>query len=230
MKDLQDVVTSKFAEIAASGTIETIIEKHLTETIGDIIKSSLRSYSDFGKALEARVKEAVNVDLSRLELPGYNDLILKLIQRQAGDLMDNALATQIEAQMRELLAPPPQEMKLSDLLKEFIEHKASDCPCDGPDEISLHIERSSYGYTHIYFDEDSGKEKYLCAYAVNLDKEGKVYSLKIDDADPKKKLFVGPFYNYERRLFQLYAAGVTLIVDGESEDDFDTYYPGRGDR
>lgn len=227
MQDLQNAVSAKFAEIAASGAIEAMIEKQLTETISSIIKDSLRSYSDFGKGIEQAVKKAVNVDLARLELPGYNDLILKLIQRQVSAQMENAMATQIEEQMRDLLSSPPTEIKLSDLLKEFIEHEASDCVCDTPDRISLHVEKRSDGYTHIYFDKDENKSEYSCAFALHVTPDGKVYSLKIDEENPKKKLFAGPFYNVERRIFQLYAAGTRLIVDGDSEDDFDTSYPGR---
>lgn len=229
MNELQQAVGTAFEKIVSAGVIETAIEKKLTETIISIIDHELRSYSDFGKALEAHVKKAVNVDLGRLELPGYNDLILKLIERQVAAQLDNQLAAQIEKQMAELLAPPAAEIKLSELLKDFIETKASDCPCDGPDSISLHVEKSSGGYAHVYFDEEDDRAKYSCKYAIHVDNEGKTYSLKIDEKDPKKQLFVGPFYNFERRLFQLYAAGTKLVIDGEDEGDFDTHYPGRDD-
>jgi hypothetical protein len=229
MQDLQNAITEKFQQIASSGAIDAMIEKQLTETIQTIIKDSLRSHSDFGRALEEHVKKAVNVDLHRLELPGYNDLILKLIQQQVAVQLDNQIAVQIEKQMSELLAPPPAEMRLSELLKEFIESKSNDssCVCDGPERISLHIEKHPDGYAHVYFDEDEGKEKYSCGYAIHIASGGRVYSLKIDEQDISKKLFIGPFYNYERRLFQLYAAGTKLIIDGENEYDFDTQYPGR---
>lgn len=227
MKELQQAVGDAFEKIVAAGTIEAAIEKKLTETVTSIIDHELRSYSDFGKALEAHVKSAINVDLQRLELPGYNDLILKLISRQVAAQLDSQLAAHVEKQMTELLAPPPAEIKLSDLLKQFIDNKASDCPCDGPEAISLHVERSSGGYAHVYFDEKEHQQKYSCEYSIHIDSEGKVYSLKIKEQDPKKQIFVGPFYNFERRIFQLYAAGTKLIIDGDDADAFDTYYPGR---
>lgn len=227
MHELQQAVGAAFEKIVNAGVIEAAIEKKLTETVISIIDHELRSYSDFGKALEAHVKQAVNVDLGRLELPGYNDLILKLIQRQVATQLGNQLAAQIEKQMTELLAPPAAEIKLSELLKDFIETKASDCACDGPDAISLHVEKSSGGYAHIYFDEQEDCSKYSCKFAIHVDNDGKAYSVKIDEKDPKKQLFVGPFYSFERRLFQLYAAGTKLVIDGDDENDFDTAYPGR---
>lgn len=227
MNDLQNAVTEKFAQIAASGAIEAMIEKQLTETIGSIIQRQLETYSDFGKAVGEAVKKAVNVDIDRLELPGYNDLILKLIQRNVMAQMETSIESQVAKQMAELLAPPPAEIKLSDLIKQFIEMKSSDDnQSDNPENITLIIQAESYGFSHIYFDEEPDKEKYRCGYSIHLDKEGKAYSIKIDGEDTKKKLFVGPFYNFEKLMFNIHAAGVKVVLDqGDSEDDYETEYP-----
>jgi hypothetical protein len=230
MQDLQNAIAASFDKIASAGKIEEMIEKQLTETIGGIIKDSLRSYSDFGKALEEKVKAAVNVDLRNLELPGYNDVILKIIERQVAGQLEGSIAKNVEKQISELLAPPPAEIKLSELLNEFIKSKSQDaaCLCYGRERISLHIERSDAvaGYVGIYFDEKDGVSKYSCNIQLNVTDDGSVFGIKINEHDPKKTLFVGPLFGFERRLFQLYAAGTKLIVDGDSEDDFDTHYPG----
>ncbi len=58
--------------------------------------------------------------------------------------------------------------------------------------------------------------------------DGRVYSVRINEIAPKNALFIGPIYGFERKLFQLYAAGTKLVIDCDV-DDIDTSYPGRGD-
>jgi hypothetical protein len=230
MQELQNAVANAFANVVAAGTIEKAIEEKLSKTITSIIDDELRSYSDFGKSLSEQVKAALAVDFSNLGIPGYNDLILKVVRRQVDAHVNSVIATQVESQLTELLESAPESITLTQLVAEFIKDRSDyhGCSCDGPDEITLVVDGSSSvdGYHNIYLDEEGGKSKYSCAIQIATNKEHTVYSLKIDDRDPKKTLFVGPLYNFERRLFQMYAAGTKLIIDA-TEDDIDTSYPGR---
>jgi hypothetical protein len=230
MEQLQQAVTDSFKKIVESGVIETAIEKKLTETINSILDTELRSYSDFGKQLGAQVKSALNVDFSNLELPGYNDLILKIVRRQVDGHVAQSVAAHVEEQMAALLAPPPAEIKLSKLVADFIESKKSDdCSCSGSERISLHIEEINYGGYWIFMDPAEGKEKYRCGVRIGVSSDdNRVFSLNIDEKNAKSTLFVGPMYNFERDLFQMYAMGTKLIVDKDA-DDIDTRYPGHDD-
>lgn len=226
MEQLQQAVTDSFKKIVESGVIEAAIEKKLTETINSILDSELRSYSDFGKQLGAQVKSALNVDFSNLQLPGYNDLILRIVRKQVDALVTNSVALHVEEQMTALLAPPPAEIRLSKLVADFIEaNKPDGCACGESDHISLLVEKSEHGYCHVYMDKDAGKSKYSCDLQVHVNSDGRVYSLKINDKEIGKSLFIGPMYGFDLDLFQMYAAGTKLIVDGD-EDSIDTYYPG----
>ncbi|HWW07748.1 hypothetical protein [Collimonas sp.] len=226
MEQLQQIVSDSFAKIVSSGVIEAAIEKKLTETINSILDSELRSYSDFGKQLGAQVKSALNVDFANLQLPGYNDLILSIVRKQVNALVAKSAALHVEEQMTVLLASPPAEIKLSKLVADFIEaNKPDGCACGDSDHISLLVEKSDYDYCHIYMDKDAGKSRYSCDIQVHVNTDGRVYSLKIDDKEIGKSLFVGPMYGFDLDLFQMYAAGTKLIVDGD-EHSIDTYYPG----
>jgi hypothetical protein len=222
MQELQQAVTNAFAAVVASGSIEAAIQKNLKETIDNSIREQLRSYSDFGKAIDEHVKAALRVDFSQLGLPGYNDLILKIVRRQVEAQVNATLAAQIEPQLTELLRPAPIEITLRDFVAEFIKNRA-DYNAGfraNPHEITLHVEGSDVtdGYHNIYMDEDPGCSKYSCRIQIATTKDHRVYSLKINEHDPKKALFVGPLFDFERRLFQMYASGTKLIVDDEHED------------
>ncbi|MFM0022156.1 hypothetical protein [Paraburkholderia azotifigens] len=237
MQELQTAVSNAFSNIVASGAIEKAIEEKLTKTITSLVNEELQSYSDFGKSLSAQVKSALQVDFSTLGLPGYNDLILKIIRSQVDQQTNASIASQVEEQMKELLSPAPSEMQLSELIAEFIEseHRNIGCSCDSPNRITLIIEDGTDNgryptlseFYHIYFDKEPGKDKYDCAYRIAVNND-KVYSVQLDRKDPNKTLFVGPIYGFARRVFQLYAAGTKLIIDGDA-DSINTYYPGYDD-
>lgn len=227
MKTIEQSVIDAFAGIVASGKIEAAIEAQLTRTINDAVQEHLRSYSDFGKQLSEAVKSALKVDLRDLGLPGYNDLILKVIRAQLDGHINTVLAEQVEQQMASLLQPAPAEIKLSELIKQFIEEKASDdCSCGGHEHISLHVGEVSHGSRWIGLDEAPGKSEYSCEIRFGVSSDGGIFGLRLNDKDMGKTMFVGSIYGFERSLFQLSVAGTKVIIDGDSEDDFDTSYPG----
>jgi hypothetical protein len=227
MKELEQAVMTSLANVVASGAIETAIEEKLTKTITSIIEDQLRSYSPFGEALKEHIQAALQVDFSTLGLPGYNDLILKLVRRKVGELTQESLS-QVDAQLTKLLAPAPAEIKLSALVARFIEQNANQfsCSCDGPDRITLHVEESQYGSRWISLDKEEGKADYECAIRFGvMDFDGRIFGLRFDRREIEKTLFVG-LGGIEREIFQLHAAGSRLIVDGDSHS-ISTHYPGR---
>lgn len=222
MEDLKTAVSNAFANVVASGAIEQAIEKQLASTIGDLIKHELREYSDFGKAIKERVQQAVCVNLGQMDLPSYNDLILQIIRRQVDGIMQSEAAQQLESNMTKLLEQAPAEITLQKLIEEFIEANKEDK--EGQD-FTLLIERK-WGSTYICLDEDAGKSEYSCEFRLAIDKDGKVYSLVLGAKDVAKTLFMGPFYGFERTLFQLYTAKSKVIVPADAEPhDFETSFP-----
>lgn len=222
MDDLKSAVSTAFANVVASGAIEQAIEKQLASTISSLIQHELRDYSDFGKALKERVQQAVAVNLDRMDLPSYNDLILQIIRRQLDGAMQSEAVQQLESNMAKLLAAPPAEMTLEKLIEEFIDANKEDREGES---FTLIIDRK-YGSTYVCLDDESGKSEYSCDYRIGVDRDGKVYHLAFGGKDASKTLFMGPFYNFERTLFQLYAAKSKLIVEADAEPhDFETSFP-----
>lgn len=222
MNDLKSAVSTAFANVVASGAIEQAIEKQLADTIGSLIKTELREYSEFGKAIKDRVQQAVGVNLEHLDLPSYNDLILQIIRRQVDGILQSDAAQQLESNMAKLLERAPAEITLEKLIEEFIDANKEDKEGQG---FTFLIERK-YGSTYICLDEDAGKSEYSCDFRLAIDQDGKVYSLMLGAKDVAKTLFMGPFYNFERTLFQLYAAKSKVIVPANAEaHDYDTSFP-----
>ena len=220
MKELEVAIVAAFTKMAETGAIQTIIEREIERTVGDILHSSLQPYSDFGKSLGKTIKSALNVDLDRLGIAGYNDTILKIVKTKLDSSMELFGKAQIEKDLEELLKVPPKEIKLSQLVEQLKDHYGDhgrECTC-----IITHDMRMD-GWGRVYLHKNDRVEKSDCEYEMAFTADGEVYSVSIDGRDPSKKIFCGPFYGFERDLFQMYAAKTRLIID---EDDVDIYYKG----
>jgi len=232
VQDLTNAITAALERIATSNTIEKAIEEQLTETIKRTVQDELRSYSDFGKQLNEHVKKALHVDLNNLGMPGYGDFILKIVRRQLEGMVNEQIKTSLEKNLTELLEPPPAEIKLSELVEQFIELSAESrrhsCSCDDTDNITLIVGEPSYGSRWVYLDKEGGTDKYECAIRFLVRDDGGIAALKVDGKDIGNALFVGTLYRFEHMLFQLYAAGTKLILDGD-EYSISTNYPGHDD-
>ncbi|PJO24865.1 hypothetical protein [Burkholderia glumae] len=229
MRELEQAVSNAFSNIVASGAIERAIEEKLTTTITSIIDDSLRSYSDFGKQLGEQVKTALQVDLSRIGLPSYNDFIMKVVRAKVSALTQSAIAQQVEKQLEALLEPAPAEITLSALVDQFI--KGNDdrygCSCDAPDRITLHVQDTDYGSNWIALDKDDDKSEYECEIRFGVSKDtGRMFGLTLRQQKVQETLFLDP-YGFERSILQMHLAGTKVIIDRKAYE-IDTYYPGRG--
>ncbi|WP_070106462.1 hypothetical protein [Burkholderia plantarii] len=228
-QDLSSAVAGAFSKIVADGVIERAIEDKLTKTITSIIDDELRSYSDFGKQLGEQVKAALQVDLSRLGLPSYNDFIMKVVRAKVSAITQSAIAQQVEKQLETLLAPAPAEITLSALVEQFI--KGNDdrygCSCDAPDRITLHVQDTDYGSHWIALDKDEGKSEYGCEIRFGVREDGRMFCLTLGKQKVDETLFLDP-YGFERSILQMHLAGTKVVIDRDV-DEIDTNYPGRGD-
>jgi hypothetical protein len=220
--ELREQVIVALDKVIAAGTIETAIEAAVTKCVTEIINTQMRQYSDFGKQLEEAVKRSLAIGGS-LDLPAYNDMLLKIIRKQVATYTDTAVEQQVARNLETLLTPPPETIKLTELVekyKEWAEERREE-----PGEITLIMEREG-AFTYIHMDDEPDKGKYLCDIQIGL-MDGAVYHLKLNGQDTKKDLFVSHFYSFEKLLFQMHVAGTKVIIDAEA-GDIDTCY-GHGD-
>lgn len=234
MNQLKDAVAQAFDNIVASGAIEKAIEKQIAETIASSIRDQFSSYGDFSKAIKAKINTLVDVDLAHIDLPSYRDLVGKIIQQRVGAVMTEQFTTHLDKDMCELLSPAPATITLEALLEEFVKVQLDGYRGEElrGNEFTLIIDRDksasllSSGYVDIYLDADDGTEKYQCAIHIRCRGEGEVWGLELGGTEIKNKIFVGPMFNFEKSLFQMYTAKTKLILPADATaDDFETRYP-----
>lgn len=236
MDQLKQAVAAAFDNVVASGAIETAIEKQLANTITRAIEEQFSSYGDFSKAIKAKVSALVDVDLAAIDLPSYRDLVGKIIQKRVGAVMAEQFTTQLDKDMCALLSPAPETITLEKLIEQFVAAKLDYRDDLRGEAFTLHIDRDkspslvSAGYLDVHLDAESDVEKNRCDFHLRVRGDGEVWALTIGGTEVKNKIFMGPLFNFEKSLFQMYTAKTKLIIPPDAtEDDFDTRFPGYDD-
>lgn len=222
--NLEESILRAVGNVVESGKIEAAIEARIEKTILSVIDDLLGGYgSEFAKQVRASVTKSLEIS-GELDLPSYNDVILKIVRAKVQGLTMDSIQKHVAAQLEEFLTPAPEAITLSKLVNEFIkyvkERRRHDCTCHTYDRISFHIDgsESARGYRHIYLDEQAEKGRFQCDISLGTNAAGQVYSVNIRNAEGTNKLFAGPFYGFERMLFQMHAAKTKIVFDVEASD------------
>ena len=170
----------------------------------------------------------VNVNLESLGLEGYNSLALAAIKEELDKCITIQGIEKIKETTKEILSDVKPEYTLSEIieclkgasLKEEYEY-------DEGDSIALIINGEEDGYKHIYLSEEEpyGKSKYNYDYQIDINREGKPYSIKLKGKEIDKNKILGGLYGLDELLFKIYASGSKIILDqGLDVDDYDIYF------
>ncbi len=227
MIDLNKLVNQSLSKIEEQGFVEQVVEKKLKETVTSIINDLFHSYSDFGKNLKNQVSQQLNINLRELNLAGYNTMILNTVKEKLDEAIHIQGTEKIKEALDVLLSDVKQEYKLSELIEEM-KAKANEYGDYNRKEISFHIDPDRDILTFIYFDEESGKDKYRCKYGIWVNKEGNIAGVEIKDRKFDNRVIMGGLRGFEETLFKIYTTGPKLIIDenyikveyGDSEEDY----------
>jgi hypothetical protein len=140
MKTIVDVVNNKISSMIEDGSIEDVLERAVEATLTDTIKNSLKSYSEFGRMIEKTVKESLNFETRKIELPAYGKFIIEIVEREFLKVLEaNALAPIVE-KLESIVAPIKKTMKVSELLEEIREAIGDGMLEDGENIIHISCE------------------------------------------------------------------------------------------
>lgn len=225
MRDLNDAVAAAMKQLIADGSIKTIAEKQVAETVKSIVKDALGLYSPFGKQLTEQIRAAMEINCAELGLSGYNQVVLAIVKRQLDGVIADVGQKRMTEDLQKLLSETaPKEMKLSALIVEFKKwaiKQRNDESCTIIVD-ALHSDssiESLRGYRNIHLDPKPRTGKYSCQFQIDVKPDGSIYGCRIGGHDPKQAIFMGALYGFEKSLFRLYAAGTKLLID---QEDFDT--------
>lgn len=245
---LPELLANRITQFSTSPAMLEIIDKHVTRFIEEVVKDSFCTYGNFGKGVKKSFENALPGSIEHVvDLGRYNAMIKERLRATfansgiANDMIAKAEAV-LSNVMDEKLLPPV--IRLSALMKAFIEDNAERAAEEGWDSPTLKIEGGSYpcdDYRTIYFDKASensrtNRHSSLTSRPDNrlslapVDGEifeGKqvyrIYAAAIDDKLAQDYISTDFIRrDWEKMMFALYYGQSKIIIDCDP-DDF--YYP-----
>lgn len=233
--DFDSIVKTKLDTMHTEGVFQDAVEKAVEKCVCEAVSSQFGYGGAAGKAINEAVKSSINIDLSNLGLPGYNETVFKIIERVITQAKIEPAQKELTAMLEKLFEAPPAEIKLSDLIEDFYNHLNEDFSDKDGDRPTIIVDVSERyhwekedvkPYWHLYLDGREDTEKYSCKYSIAFTGEGQAHSIKIGDQALEKNLFLGNFYRFEKSLFQIYTHKTKVIREGFDSD----YIPSYSDR
>ncbi|APB77409.1 hypothetical protein PPYC2_21745 [Paenibacillus polymyxa] len=212
--DMNLIINNQLAALNEEGYVEKIIRKQLEETIKDVVEDSLRSWSDFGKGLKETVKGQLQINLDKLDIPSYNQVILNVIKGEIERSIHEEGTARIQEQLQELLGTGKNEYRLSELVKEMVEDelKLEELSYEEVEQITVIVEEK-YGTKYVYMDPKEDVEWYQCKYKISLEKDMTVSRAEVSDKKFDNRVIMGGMYGLDATLFKMWTQKATLVID-----------------
>lgn len=212
IENLGGLISAAVAAKLTPDYIEKEVGARLDKLLTEAVNTALRSYSDTGKLIEKAVAEALRVD--RLDLPTYGNVVAGMLKAQIQAKVAPLVAGRLAEDMDELLKLAPATIKLSKIAEDM----RTDRDGYGP-VITVIVEHSDYGFTHVYLDEREvygARDKYRCDYHLSINKEGKIYNAKLRERDIKSSTHIGTSYGLDQRIRAYFACGTVIEIDEDN--------------
>jgi len=224
--DLSGVINDAFQKalsgLISSGKVNELIEAQLQKTISEIISRSFQ-YGDLRSQLEARVIAAVGI--ADLDLPSYSATVTEITRRLLESAMQNDIRRGVGKHLEELLAPPPETIKLSKIIELFVQQvkdsSEDSCSCRSSDEIYCRMKEGDvHGFPELWLDEDgdatpkSGFDVDICMTFY----KNKLWRVNFKDKFDKGLFAAKSLYGFEKALFAMHQGGTTVEFDCDPEE------------
>ncbi len=226
---VSDMFNNILNEKIKRGAVEKAIEVKVDEFIKRVADDVFSSWGDLSKLMKEKMTEAIMPTAESLgDIPKYHDFVTKRLRLAAQNFYDNKLVEVLDGELKEIMSEVPDVVNLSWLVEKIVDGARED-KAEG--EISLHIDKSYSSYW-IGIDKESDKSEYECNFRIGLNEDAKtgklkIFSLRVDGEDCRKSIALGPFYQFEKILYNAYVTEAEFALDkGEYAGDYNTewYY------
>lgn len=162
---LVETVNEALTGLIGGDVIKGIIQKQLEVTITDIVKDSMRSYSDFGKVIKEKIEGVVTTAASNVELPEYTKFVSGVVLEQFDKVLQEQAKTQLNKLIVNELGELPKGVMTARQLAEKI--RSTFEPDEYEDERTIEVEIEGQGTSGIYIkikDDDNSEEIKISLY------------------------------------------------------------------
>lgn len=206
---------SIIAQAVSADRIQPIVDKAVTETITSAVRSATDYSSDFRKALEAQLKEAMPHGLDIGDVAKFQLMANAAVAETVKGANAETIQAAISAGLKNVIPDVPARIKLSELMKLARDgfHK------EEHEAFYAHFERTDYGYGHLYLDSDADQtNEHRANLRIDFNKQGEVYAAKIDGRDITPNSIPKAIGKFDGLLLSMYVGRTSLEVDIDEDD------------
>lgn len=224
--DIEKIVQKELKKIIENGVIEAEIQKVLTESMKDIIETSMGKWSEFGKALKEKISESLAFDVKDISIPEYSSKILAYITDEMDLQLKNKTEKILKDRIKEFFKPlEKDEYTVTDIVeayKDNIKWSYTDEYDNVREshEFTAFVDKSSNKdeYFDLYLDETAGKSRYQCDYMIRCNSEGIWHIRRGYEELHKVKTEI--LNTFERYLFMMFSQKVKITDDSDRIDNW----------
>lgn len=148
MKELQEIINAKVADICSSGAIQDLIETSVESAVTKALKEQFDSYNGIGRQLNKALEDKLKIDVSKIDIPTYNTLISDCVAKKVNEFWESQAASKLLKSMDNIFSPMPEEMSVREFCEKIAIFWKSDDPCNCHDDVddraTVEIEELEY--------------------------------------------------------------------------------------
>lgn len=223
--NLESILNNAISNSLSDEFLQPIISKCVEKSVKDAVESQFGYNAPFKKLIEESISEKMPTNIE--DLGRFSDLVLKVLSQHLNNAQNEHIKNVIEPEMQRLLGEIPKTIKLSELIKKIVNNFDDDDKKDDSPTIIVEKSEISEGHWDLYIDPVEYVGRYRCKIAMRFDNDGSCWSLKLDNEEVNKKLFIGCKFNVDAYLLNIYTNQVKVELDKTDFDDI--YYENRVD-
>jgi hypothetical protein len=233
---LVETMNEALTGLISGDVIKGIIEKQLEATITDIVKESMRSYSDFGKVIKEKIEGVVTLAATEVELPEYTKFVSGVVLEQFDKVLNEQAKTQLNELIISELGELPNGVMTARQLAEKIQSTFESDEYEEERTIQVELEGRDSGSLYITITDDDKSETIRISLYNHSQKDPNNYYIGYLDAGgwtsrntrtSERSLNTHCMDSLDKFLFRLYCA--QTIIDMSDTSDFEDFTVGGHD-
>lgn len=205
--------------------LQPILDKHITEAITSAIRDATGYRSKFSEALKEQFSNGLPHGLGLDDVAKFQHVLNEAMNRLVQECNANAVHTALEAAVKDVMPDVPAVIKMSELMEKARAgfHK------EQHEAFYAYYEPSEYGGGWLYLDSDErpvGRSihasrdaiKYSAEYRLAFNKEGEVYSMRMQDKDLTPSAKPNVVNSFDAILLAMYVGRTRLEADMDDGD------------
>ncbi len=209
--DLQKLI----ADAVNTERLQPLIDKAIVSAISSAIDDATGYRSQFREELKKQLSDSMPHGLSIDDCAKFQQMANAAVTEVVHGANAETIQTALRESFKAMVPDVPTVIKLSELMKKARGgfHK------EQHEAFYAHLETSQYGGARLYLDSNEDcREKYRADICIAFNKEGEVYSLKLDGIDITPKSAPDAIGRFDGLLLSLYVGRTKLEIDMDEGD------------